>query len=71
MLDQGVAAKYPSDVARIYLVLAVVLLVVLALRRVSTRRSDVDGVTLNAADEIRPIPAELRRIPIVRSDYRR
>jgi len=33
---------------------------------VSTRRSDVDGVTLNAADEIRPIPAELRSIPVVR-----
>lgn len=66
VLDQGVSAKYPSDVARVYLVLAVVLLVVLALRRVSTRRRDVDGTTLQAADEIRPIPAELRRLPLVR-----
>jgi branched-chain amino acid transport system permease protein len=66
ILDQGVSAKYPSDVARIYLVLAVVLLVVLALRRVSTRRQDVDGVTLHAADEVRPVPAELRRLPLVR-----
>ncbi len=66
VLDQGVSAKYPSDVARIYLVLAVVLLVVLALRRVSTRRQDVDGVTLHAADEVRPVPAELRTVPIVR-----
>jgi branched-chain amino acid transport system permease protein len=66
ILDQGVAAKYPSDVARIYLVLAVVLLVVLALRRVSTRRQDVDAVALHAADEVRPIPAELRRVPVVR-----
>ena len=66
VLDQGVAAKYPSDVGRIYLVLAVVLLVVLALRRVSTRRQDVDAAALNAADEVRPIPAELRRLPLVR-----
>lgn len=66
VLDQGVAAKYPSEVGRIYLVLAVVLLVVLALRRVSTRRQDVDGATLHAADEVRPIPAELRSLGLVR-----
>ena len=66
VLEKGVSATYPNEVARIYLVLAVVLLVVLALRRVSTRRQDVDGVTLHAADEVRPIPAELRRVPIVR-----
>jgi branched-chain amino acid transport system permease protein len=66
VLDQGVAAKYPSDVGRIYLVLALVLLVVLALRRVSTRRQDVDGAALHAADEVRPVPAELRTLPVVR-----
>ncbi|MCU1369404.1 MAG: ABC-type branched-chain amino acid transport system, permease component [Ilumatobacteraceae bacterium] len=66
VLDQGVAAKYPSDPARIYIVLAVVLLVILALRRVSTRRRDVDGATLQAADEVRPVPAELRSVPVVR-----
>lgn len=66
VLEKGVSATYPNEVARIYLVLAVVLLVVLALRKVSTRRQDVDGVTLHAADEVRPVPAELRRVPIVR-----
>jgi branched-chain amino acid transport system permease protein len=66
VLEKGVSAANPNDTARIYLVLAVVLLVVLGLRRVSTRRQDVEGVALHAADEVRPTPAELRGLPIVR-----
>jgi branched-chain amino acid transport system permease protein len=67
VLDQGVAANHPSAPGRIYLVLAVVLLVVLITRRASTKRADVDGTTSwSAADEVRPIPRELAGLPVVR-----
>lgn len=67
ILDQGVAATYPSDPGRIYLVLGAVLLVVLLARRTSKRRRDTDATSSwHAADEVRPTPAELRSLPIVR-----
>jgi len=60
VLDQGVAANYPSTVGRIYVIVAVVLLVVLVTRRSSTRRADLDAVSSwSAADEVRPVPREL------------
>ena len=68
ILDQGVAANYPSTVGRVYLVLAAVLLVVLVTRRASTRRADVDGATSwTSAEEVRPVPRELRNLPLVRT----
>lgn len=67
VLDQGVAANFPSDPGRIYPVLALVLLLVLVLRRASTRRVDVDTAsTWSSIDEVRPVPRELARIPWVR-----
>ena len=67
ILDQGVAANNPSAPARIYLVLAAVLLVVLVTRRASSRRSDVDATSSwTSADEVRPVPRELRSLPVVR-----
>ena len=67
ILDQGVQATYPAETGRTYLVLACVLLVVLLFRRASTRRSDVDSASSwTAADEVRPIPIELARLPLVR-----
>ena len=67
ILEQGVAANNPSAPARIYLVVAAVLLVVLVLRRTSRTRRDTDATsTWSAAEEVRPIPPELGRIPLVR-----
>lgn len=68
VLDQGVAANHPSTPGRIYLVVAVVLLVVLVTRRASTRRADVDAVSSwSSADEVRPVPRELAVLPVVRA----
>ncbi|MCU1356691.1 MAG: ABC-type branched-chain amino acid transport system, permease component [Acidimicrobiales bacterium] len=67
ILEQGVLANNPSSPGRTYLVLAGVLLVTLSLRRASTRRSDTDtSSSWTAAEEVRPIPAELRDLGIVR-----
>jgi branched-chain amino acid transport system permease protein len=67
VLDQGVQANNPSSPGRVYLVLAAVVLVALVVRRAGTRRSDVDTAsTWTAAEEVRPIPAELRDLGVVR-----
>lgn len=67
ILDQGVRVNNGSDESLVYLWLAGAVLAVLLLRRASTRRADVDGVSSwSSADEVRPVPAELRRLTIVR-----
>lgn len=67
ILDQGVAANYPSAPGRIYLVLAVVVLGVLVTRGSSNRRSDVDATSSwTSSDAVRAIPRELRNLPWVR-----
>ena len=67
ILDQGVTANNPSSPGHTYVVLAAVILVALVFRRASNRRSDVDGSAgWTAADEVRPTPAELRHLPVVR-----
>ncbi|MEZ5177605.1 MAG: branched-chain amino acid ABC transporter permease [Acidimicrobiales bacterium] len=67
ILDQGVTANNPSSPGRTYVVLAAVILVALVFRRASNRRSDVDGASgWTAADEVRPVPAELRDLAVVR-----
>lgn len=67
ILEQGVLANNPSSPGRTYVVLAAVLLGALVLRRASTRRSDTDATSSwTAAEEVRPVPAELRTLPVVR-----
>ncbi|MEO6987659.1 MAG: ABC transporter permease [Aquihabitans sp.] len=67
VLAQGISVDDPTSPGRVYLVLAVVILVVLVVRRGSTSRRDVDGVSSwQAADEIRPVPAELRDLSLIR-----
>lgn len=67
ILDQGVAANNPNTPGRVYVVIAVVILVSLVVRRAGTRRTDTDGSSSwTAADEVRPVPIELRRLGIVR-----
>lgn len=68
VLGAGVDANNPSSPGRTYVVLAAVVLVALVARRAATRRRDTDGSeSWTAADEIRPVPAELRGIPLVRA----
>ncbi|HEX2575034.1 MAG TPA: hypothetical protein VHK88_01710 [Aquihabitans sp.] len=67
ILGAGVDANNPSTPGRTYVVLAAVLLAVLVLRRSRTRRNDTDGAeSWSAADEVRPVPAELRSLAVVR-----
>lgn len=67
IMAQGIAVDDPSSPGRVYLVLAAVILIVLVLRRASTSRRDVDAVSSwQAADEVRPVPAALRDLSVVR-----
>ncbi len=68
VLEQGALTKYPSSPGRVYLVLAVVVLLAMVLRKAGTRRVDTEGSsTWSASEEVRPIPAELRGLPVVRA----
>lgn len=67
LLTQGVTVNNPMSPLRVYLVVALVIMVVLLLRRASSVR--VDGDTASSwhdAGEVRPIPIELRHLPAVR-----
>ncbi|MCU1499490.1 MAG: ABC-type branched-chain amino acid transport system, permease component, partial [Acidimicrobiales bacterium] len=67
ILGQGVDANNPSSPGRTYVVLAAVILLALVVRRASARRSDTDGSSSwTAADEVRPVPRELRGLAVVR-----
>jgi len=67
ILGQGVDVHNPSSPGRTYVVLALVVLAVLVFRRGSSQRKDVDGAaTWSAADEVRPVPRELRGLLPVR-----
>ncbi|NLD75857.1 MAG: ABC transporter permease [Acidimicrobiales bacterium] len=67
ILEQGILVNNPSQPGRTYVVLAALLLVVLVVRRSGTRRIDTDAVSSwAAAEEVRPIPRELRSLTIVR-----
>jgi branched-chain amino acid transport system permease protein len=67
VLEQGVAWNNPRTPEVIYLVVAVIVVVTLAFRRRSTARSEQgDSSSWQTADEVRPIPSELWRVPEVR-----
>lgn len=67
VLEQGILVNNPSQPGRTYVVLAALLLTVLVVRRVGTRRADTDAVsTWAAAEEVRPVPRELAGLPLVR-----
>ncbi len=67
LLAQGISVDDPSSPGRVYLVLAAVILVVLVVRRASSSRRDVDAVSSwQATNEVRPVPAELRDLPLIR-----
>jgi branched-chain amino acid transport system permease protein len=64
VLEQGVAWHAPDNPTLIYVVYAAVIFAVLVLRRVGNRRVDVDDTaSWRTADDPRPLPPELRRLP--------
>lgn len=66
ILEQAVIWNNGRNPALVYPVYGVVILVGLAVRKTGQSRSEHDTATSwQAADEIRPIPAELRRVPEV------
>lgn len=68
VLAQGVSHHHPQTPGRIYVVLAVVVLAALLLRRASRRRADQASVgAWGGGLSVRPVPAELRDLSIVRS----
>lgn len=67
ILEQGVRTTYPNHPGRVYVVLAVIVLVALVVRRAAATRASVDAVsTWSSAEEIRPIPRELATLARVR-----
>ena len=68
LLDQGVIANNPNHPGRAYVALAAVLLIALVMRRDRTGRIGNDGVSSwSSSEEVRPVPAELAVLPIVRT----
>jgi len=68
VLGQGAVVNNPATPGRVYVVLGVVILVVLLLRRSSGRRADQDSTSSwQNLGELRPVPAELRDLPVVRA----
>ncbi len=68
VLEQAVVWNNPRSPELVYPVVAGVVLVALFVRRKSTGRVDSDGTSSwQAADEVRSIPYELKRLPEVRA----
>src|SRR5690606_4555166 len=64
--EQQLIYSYGSNPALVYPMYGAIILIALSVRRVSRSRVDQDAVaSWQAADEIRAIPAELRRNPEV------
>ncbi|MCB0978912.1 MAG: ABC transporter permease [Acidimicrobiales bacterium] len=67
ILTQGVTVHNPMAPSRVYLVVGVVILVGLVFRKASGRRVDSEAATSwHDAGEVRPVPIELRHLPVVR-----
>ena len=67
VIEQGVYWNNPDNPGLVYPVLAVIVLVFLILRRRTTSRKDADATaSWRASEEIRPVPAELRDLTIVK-----
>ena len=67
VVEQGIYWNNPDNPGYVYPVLGVILLVFLLVRRTTTSRKDVDATTSwRASEEIRPVPAELRGLSVVR-----
>jgi branched-chain amino acid transport system permease protein len=68
VLEQAVIWNHSRDPELVYPVVAGVVLVTMLLRRRDTGRAEVDAVSSwQAADEVRPVPRELRSLPEVRA----
>ncbi|MGZ4784304.1 MAG: ABC transporter permease [Acidimicrobiales bacterium] len=67
MLQQGIVWNHPRDPELVDPILAGVIILCLLLRKIGTSRVEADAAsTWAAADEVRPLPRELRSVPEVR-----
>lgn len=67
ILEQGIIWNNPDDPNLVFPIFGAVVLVGLVVRRVGRSRAEADSsASWRSAEEIRPIPAELRRLPEVR-----
>jgi len=68
LLEQGVTWHNPRDPALVEPILAAVVVAALLLHRRGGRQADSDSVSSwRVADDVRPMPAALRRMPAVRA----
>jgi branched-chain amino acid transport system permease protein len=68
LLQQGITWNNPRNPELVEPILAVVIVVCLLARKVSSTRADQDrSSSWNASDEVRPVPHELRSLPEVRA----
>lgn len=66
VLEQAVVWNHGNNLALVYPVFAVVILIALTVTKVGQSRAEHDtAATWTASDEVRPIPAELGRVPEV------
>ena len=68
LLEQGVVWRFPRNPEWVDPILALVIVGCLLIRKLGTTRADQDGSSSwQAADEVRPVPRELRSLPEVRA----
>jgi len=68
LLEQGVVWNHPRNPELVDPILAIVIVVCLLARKIGTSRAEQDGSSSwQAADEVRPVPRELRHLPEVRA----
>ncbi|HEY5154552.1 MAG TPA: ABC transporter permease [Acidimicrobiales bacterium] len=68
ILEQGVVWNHPRNPELVDPILAIVIVVCLLLRKLGTSRAEQDSASSwQAADEVRPVPRELRSLPEVRA----
>jgi branched-chain amino acid transport system permease protein len=68
LLEQGIAWHNPRNPELVDPILAAVIVVCLLVRKLGTTRAEQDNASSwQTADEVRPVPHELRRLPEVRA----
>ena len=68
LLEQGISWNYPRNPELVDPIFAAVIVVCLLVRKMGTTRAEQDSASSwQSADEVRPLPHELRRLPEVRA----
>jgi branched-chain amino acid transport system permease protein len=68
LLEQGISWNYPRNPELVDPIFAAVIVVCLLVRKMGSTRAEQDSASSwKSADEVRPVPRELRRLPEVRT----